>query len=115
MEIQIFGTKKSAETRKALRFFAERRIKPHFVDLNERAASPEEDAMRSEMAGEVERAMEALTDREREVLRLRYGLGTDQEWTLDQIGRRLSITRERVRQIERKAVQKIRAARGHAA
>jgi RNA polymerase primary sigma factor len=80
-----------------------------------RAASPEEDAMRSEMAGEVERAMAALTDREREVLRLRYGLGTDQEWTLDQIGRRLSITRERVRQIERKAVQKIRAARGHAA
>ena len=42
MEIQIFGTKKSAETRKALRFFAERRIKTHFVDLNERAASPGE-------------------------------------------------------------------------
>ena len=42
MEVQIFGTKKSAETRKALRFFAERRIKTHFVDLNERAASPGE-------------------------------------------------------------------------
>jgi arsenate reductase len=39
VEVQIFGTKKSAETRKALRFFAERRIKTHFVDLNERAAS----------------------------------------------------------------------------
>lgn len=39
MEVQIFGVKKSAETRKALRFFAERRIKTHFVDLNERAAS----------------------------------------------------------------------------
>lgn len=39
MNIQIFGTRKSAETRKALRFFADRRIKPHFVDLNERAAS----------------------------------------------------------------------------
>jgi arsenate reductase (glutaredoxin) len=39
MEVQVFGTKKSAETRKALRFFAERRIKTHFVDLNERAAS----------------------------------------------------------------------------
>ena len=37
--VQIFGTKKSAATRKALRFFAERRIKTHFVDLNERAAS----------------------------------------------------------------------------
>src|SRR5215212_2570133 len=39
MEVQIFGVKKSAETRKALRFFAERRVKTHFVDLNERAAS----------------------------------------------------------------------------
>ena len=39
MEVQIFGIKKSADTRKALRFFAERRIKTHFVDLTERAAS----------------------------------------------------------------------------
>src|SRR6185437_6810627 len=39
MEVQIFGIKKSADTRKALRFFAERRIKAHFVDLDERAAS----------------------------------------------------------------------------
>ena len=39
MEVQIFGVKKSADTRAALRFFAERRIKVHFVDLNERAAA----------------------------------------------------------------------------
>src|SRR5881628_1450552 len=39
MDVQIFGIKKSAETRKALRFFAERRVKTHFVDLMERAAS----------------------------------------------------------------------------
>ena len=39
MDVQVFGTKKSAETRKALRFFAERRMKTHFVDLQERAAS----------------------------------------------------------------------------
>jgi arsenate reductase len=39
MEVQIFGIKKSADTRTALRFFAERRIKTHFVDLDERAAS----------------------------------------------------------------------------
>lgn len=39
MEVQIFGTKKSSDTRKALRFFAERRVKTHFVDLTERAAS----------------------------------------------------------------------------
>ena len=36
MEVQIFGLKKSADTRKALRFFAERRIRTHFVDLAER-------------------------------------------------------------------------------
>ena len=42
MEVQIFGTRKSAETRAALRFFAERRVRTHFVDLNERPASPGE-------------------------------------------------------------------------
>jgi arsenate reductase-like glutaredoxin family protein len=41
-QVQIFGVKKSAETRAALRFFAERRIRTHFVDLNERPASPGE-------------------------------------------------------------------------
>ena len=39
MEVQIFGTKKNADARRALRFFAERRVKTHFVDLAERAAS----------------------------------------------------------------------------
>ncbi len=42
MDVQIFGTHKSAETRAALRFFSERRIRTHFVDLNEKAASPRE-------------------------------------------------------------------------
>ncbi len=42
MEVQVFGVQKSADTRKALRFFSERRIKTHFVDLKERAASPGE-------------------------------------------------------------------------
>ena len=57
----------------------------------------------------------ALNDREREVLRLRYGLGLDRELTLAEIGRRLSISRERVRQIEAKALAKMRAGRGAAA
>jgi arsenate reductase (glutaredoxin) len=39
LEVQVFGTKKSTETRKALRFFAERRIRTHFVDLAQKAAS----------------------------------------------------------------------------
>ena len=39
MEVQIFGTQKSQDTRRALRFWSERRVKVHFVDLKERAAS----------------------------------------------------------------------------
>jgi RNA polymerase primary sigma factor len=82
-------------------------------DVNMR--SPEEAVIRGQLAIEVERAMGPLNEREREVLRLRYGLGLDREMTLEEIGRRLSITRERVRQIEAKAVAKMRAARNHAA
>ena len=55
------------------------------------ARSPEEAVINGQMAEEVERAMAPLNDREREVLRLRYGLGTDRELTLAEIGRRLSI------------------------
>ena len=79
------------------------------------AQSPEEAAMRGQMAGEVERAMAPLTDREREVMRLRYGLGIEREYTLEEVGRRLGITRERARQIEAKALQKMRAHRNRAA
>ncbi len=42
MEVQVFGTKKCKDTRKALRFFAERRIRTHFVDLTVRPAAPGE-------------------------------------------------------------------------
>jgi RNA polymerase primary sigma factor len=82
-------------------------------DVN--APSPEDEAIRGQMAAEVERAMAPLSEREREVLRLRYGLGNDREMTLEEIGRRLSVTRERVRQIEQAAVRKMRAARASAA
>jgi RNA polymerase primary sigma factor len=86
----------------------------HFVqDVTTR--SPEEAAIRGQLAEEVERIMAPLTDREREVLRLRHGLGMDRELTLEEIGRRLSITRERVRQIEAKAIAKLRGSRGRAA
>jgi RNA polymerase primary sigma factor len=85
----------------------------HFGDLlaDPDAMSPEDAAIRSQLADEVERAMSPLTDREREVMRLRYGLGTGRAHTLEEVGRRLAITRERVRQIEAKAVAKMRAGR----
>jgi RNA polymerase primary sigma factor len=70
--------------------------------------SPEDAAIRGDMAEQIEHVLEPLTDREKEVLRLRYGLGTDREHTLEEIGRRLSVTRERVRQIEARALSKLR-------
>jgi len=73
--------------------------------------SPEEAALESDLSNEVERALAPLSDREKEVLRLRYGLGADREYTLEEIGQRLSVSRERVRQIESRALQKVRAAR----
>jgi arsenate reductase (glutaredoxin) len=59
MEVQIFGTKKCANTRKAQRFFSDRRVKVHFVDLQQRAASPGELKRFAEKFG-----VEALLDRE---------------------------------------------------
>jgi arsenate reductase (glutaredoxin) len=58
-EVQVFGTKKCSETRKALRFFRERRIRVHFVDLKERAASPGELRRFAQKFG-----VESLVDRE---------------------------------------------------
>jgi arsenate reductase (glutaredoxin) len=58
MDVQIFGTKRSADTRKALRFFAERRVPVHFVDLGERAAAPGELTRFAQRFG-----VEALIDR----------------------------------------------------
>lgn len=78
MEVQIFGTKKSAETRKALRFFSERRIKTHFVDLHERAASPGELKRFAQKFG-----VQALVDRESRTfadLGLEYARLSDERW-----------------------------------
>ncbi len=72
------------------------------------APSPEDETLRTELASQIERALEALDEREREVVRLRFGLGTDHEHTLAEVGRRLGLSRERVRQIEARAVAKIR-------
>ena len=59
MEIQVFGVRKDSDTRKALRFFSERRIRTHFVDLMERAASLGELRRFAQKFG-----AEALVDRE---------------------------------------------------
>ena len=78
MEVQIFGTKKDPDTRKAQRFFAERRVKVHFVDLNERASSLGELRRFAQELG-----AQALVDRESKrfaELGLRTALYGDERW-----------------------------------
>src|SRR6266550_1063000 len=78
VEVQVFGVRKSADTRAALRFFAERRIKVHFVDLNERAASVGELRRFAQKFG-----LNALVDRESRrfgELGLRSALLSEERW-----------------------------------
>jgi RNA polymerase primary sigma factor len=71
--------------------------------------SPEDELLRRELAQRVEQALARLDDREKEVLRMRFGLTSDHEYTLAEVARRFNLSRERVRQIEVKALTKLRA------
>jgi RNA polymerase nonessential primary-like sigma factor len=70
--------------------------------------TPEQMMMRESLQGELVVLLADLTDREREVICLRFGLGYNQAHSLADIGRLLDLSRERVRQIESKALQKLR-------
>ena len=79
------------------------------VDLLEaEEITPEQMMMSESLQGELVQLLSDLTDREREVICLRFGLGYDQPLSLADIGRVLALSRERVRQIESKALQKLR-------
>jgi RNA polymerase nonessential primary-like sigma factor len=70
--------------------------------------SPEELLMRESLHRDLQQLLADLTHRERDVIRMRYGLGNDHPYSLAEIGRALDLSRERVRQIEAKALQKLR-------
>ena len=76
--------------------------------LEDTGASPEEFVIQSCMSNDLEQLMADLTPQQREVLALRFGLADGQALTLAKIGDRLNISRERVRQIEREALTKLR-------
>jgi RNA polymerase primary sigma factor len=70
--------------------------------------SPEAAAMRASMQRAITEMLEELTPKEQRVLRMRFGLETASDHTLEEIGKQLEVTRERVRQIEMKAMAKLR-------
>ena len=70
--------------------------------------SPLDSAVRDMLRQQIQHALEVLTERERQVLELRFGLADGQDHTLDEISDTFRVTRERVRQIEAKALRKLR-------
>ncbi len=76
--------------------------------LETEETSPEEVLMREALQRDLHQLLADLTSRERDVIRMRFGLGDGHPYSLAEIGRALELSRERVRQIEAKALQKLR-------
>ena len=70
--------------------------------------NPDKDLMHESLKTEIERALETLTPREADVIRLYFGLGENYPMTLEEIGETFELTRERVRQIKEKAIRRLK-------
>ena len=75
---------------------------------NDSEPDPDNELMNESLGREVERALSTLTQREAEVIRLYFGIGVEHSLTLEEIGEKFDLTRERVRQIKEKAIRRLR-------
>jgi len=75
---------------------------------DQQAVPPDAHVHRTELTQQLDRILGTLTPREQTVIRLRFGIGHDEASTLEQVGQSLSVTRERIRQIEAKALKKLK-------
>jgi RNA polymerase primary sigma factor len=78
------------------------------VVADEHAPSPFEQTSRARLATQTELLLSTLTPREASVLRMRFGIGETADHTLEEVGERFAVTRERIRQIEAKALERLR-------
>jgi RNA polymerase primary sigma factor len=78
-----------------------------FIEDKE-AISPQDVAISSSMAKQIQRVLSTLNEREEKILRMRFGIGEKHDHTLDEVGQYFELTRERIRQIEDKALRKLR-------
>ena len=75
---------------------------------NQESESPYDAVQNRDLAHRVTEVLSTLTDREEKIIRLRFGIGEKAEYTLEEIGRRFNVSRERIRQIEKKALNRLR-------
>jgi RNA polymerase primary sigma factor len=74
---------------------------------DERVESPVQSATQEMLKDRIDQVLKTLTYREREIIKLRYGIGDGYTYTLEEVGRIFKVTRERVRQVEAKAIRKL--------
>ena len=78
------------------------------VMANSDAPKTDQTLMSESLQKEIERSLSTLTDKEREIIRLFFGIGMNHGLTLEEIGSKFNLTRERVRQIKEKAIRRLR-------
>jgi RNA polymerase primary sigma factor len=78
-----------------------------FLSDEKVAASPFEHALSRGLAGKIEEALKALSKREERIIRMRFGIGEERSYTLEEVGRVMGVCRERIRQIEARALKKL--------
>ena len=78
-----------------------------FIEDKE-AISPQDAAISSNMAKRIQKVLSILNEREEKILRMRFGIGEKHDHTLDEVGQYFELTRERIRQIEEKALRKLK-------
>jgi len=78
------------------------------VIIDEKAVSPFRTLENNEASSRIEQVLSSLTEREEKIIRMRFGIGVSSEHTLEEVGKYFNLTRERIRQIEIKALKKLR-------
>jgi RNA polymerase primary sigma factor len=80
----------------------------HQCCLAKKAIQPIDAAIQSNLRETTTRVLASLTPREERILRMRFGIGMNKDHTLESVGQQFSVTRERIRQIEAKALRKLK-------